>query len=186
MKRLQKKIYESHKTAGYRILNHGDAWVNNFMFTYIDDKPEEVTFVDYQLSYYTSPGIDLNYFFNTSPTSEVRETKFEPLLKLYHREFADTLKAMKIENIPTIEDLYIEYARCEYYGFMAASSILPILLMCKTHSTESQLDKACDEEAGAKIREAMYHNKIFQSAVKPILLRFENNGVLDELCDIDV
>lgn len=183
MKRLQRNIFDLGKSKGYKVLNHGDAWVNNFMFTYKDGKPEEVIFVDYQLCWYTSPGIDLNYFFNTSTTNDVREKQFSELMEHYYREFSRSLKQLDVKKIPSLDDLYDEYSRCEFYGFMAAAAILPILLLQKENSQESHLEKVNDEEAGTNMRNAMYFNDTYQTAVKPILLRFENNGVLDRLCE---
>ncbi|KAJ9590309.1 hypothetical protein L9F63_027852, partial [Diploptera punctata] len=50
--------------SGYNVLNHGDLWLNNIMFRYNEDSQQvqDVRFVDYQLSYYSSPVVDLFYF----------------------------------------------------------------------------------------------------------------------------
>lgn len=65
----------------FNVLNHNDIWMNNFMFKYSDDsKLEDILLLDYQLSYWGSPGVDLNFFFFGSVESDVREEQFHCLV----------------------------------------------------------------------------------------------------------
>lgn len=52
----------------------------------------DVVFVDYQMSHFTSPGLDVNYFLSTSPSNDVREKKVDQLMEIYYDNFAKTLK----------------------------------------------------------------------------------------------
>lgn len=46
--------------SGFTVLNHGDLWVNNFMFEYDGDmNPTECIFIDFQGSFWGSPAGDL-------------------------------------------------------------------------------------------------------------------------------
>ncbi len=46
--------------CGFRVLNHADLWVNNFMFRYNEDQtPAEVLYIDFQGSFWGSPVNDL-------------------------------------------------------------------------------------------------------------------------------
>lgn len=70
----------------FNVLNHGDVWVNNLMFKYSNTgEPETVMFVDYQLTHYTSPALDLQYFIHTSPRDEVRMRHTDTLLQVRSR-----------------------------------------------------------------------------------------------------
>lgn len=181
VKKLQHQIKVSQKECSFKVLNHGDVWVNNFLYKYKDGKPQEVIFVDYQLCHYTTPGMDLNYFINTSPNNEIRQNQSDQLIQMYYNEFASTLAHLNLLKIPTLEDLYREISRCEFYGFMAISGILPIFLLDKSESKDSHLEKVGDAEEGDEIRNAMYYNKKYQTAAKAILPRFNEHGVLDHL-----
>jgi aminoglycoside phosphotransferase (APT) family kinase protein len=67
----------------FNVLNHGDAWKNNMLFRYTNTgQPESAMFVDYQLSHFTSPVLDLRYFIYTSPRDDVRMRHEKTLLQV--------------------------------------------------------------------------------------------------------
>jgi 8-oxo-dGTP pyrophosphatase MutT (NUDIX family) len=51
------------------------------LFRY-SDVPEDLRFVDFQLLYFSSPVIDLHYFFSTSLCEEVREYHLDRLMEV--------------------------------------------------------------------------------------------------------
>lgn len=162
-------------------MNHGDFWVNNYLFKYEEGKPVDVIFVDFQLCYFSSPGIDLNYFLNTSPQANVRENKRDQILEGYYKHFTQTLADLNVKNIPCEATFKKEVLAREYYGFMAAVGILPIVLLDKEASKDSNFETIGDADAGAKLRHAMYFGENFQRAMKHSLPIFDRNNVLDIL-----
>jgi aminoglycoside phosphotransferase (APT) family kinase protein len=112
------KIYNHVKTDNDKIqvLNHGDLWTNNMMFTYNGKTPTNVIFVDYQLSFYSTPGIDLNYFMWTCPSTEVRKNHWADLIREYYNTFLDAMVTLKARKIPSFDDMKAEIQRRYFYG----------------------------------------------------------------------
>lgn len=87
----------THSTNQYSVLGHGDCWTPNFLMTYEDGEgghrvPKIVKVIDYQLSRYASPAIDLSFFFYSCTSQELREMHYDELLKVYHNNLSELLK----------------------------------------------------------------------------------------------
>ena len=65
--------------SGFNVLNHGDLWINNLMFK---NRTDEIRFLDFQLTHYSSPAIDLHYFITTSANVEVRRNHRDHLIQV--------------------------------------------------------------------------------------------------------
>ena len=65
----------------FNVLNHGDLWINNMVFRY-SDVPEDLRFLDFQVTHFSSPVIDLQLFFSTSLSEEVREYHLDRLMEV--------------------------------------------------------------------------------------------------------
>jgi thiamine kinase-like enzyme len=67
--------------SAFNVLTHCDLWTNNMLFRYCD-VPNDLRFLDFQLAHFSSPAIDLNYFFNTSLCEEVRMNHRDRLMEV--------------------------------------------------------------------------------------------------------
>lgn len=163
-----------------KVLNHGDPWVNNFLFKYNEQQmPSDVIFVDFQLSHWGSPGIDLNYFFYTSCSLEDLVLNREKLLKAYYESFEATLRSNDWINIPSFEDLEKCVLQRESYGFFASFAILPIISLNKQASQDNSLDNMANEEyAKGKIVE-MYTTPRVVETLKYCLKKFYAMKIFD-------
>lgn len=163
------------------MLNHGDMWVNNFMFKYSEQNFQRATsviFLDYQLSFYASPGIDLNYFLNTSPMNSVRENHRDDLIDVYYEAFSGALRALGSTNIPSHSDICKEIQRKEFYGFVAAVGVLPLIINIGK-SESGGVDAFADENIAERMRLQIYKADNYQNAMKYILKRFNDLGIFD-------
>ncbi|KAJ6649395.1 hypothetical protein Bhyg_04629 [Pseudolycoriella hygida] len=164
--------------ATVKVLNHGDLWVNNFLFKYDEGKPVDVVFVDYQLSFYSSPGVDVNYFLSTSPSNEVRENKDDDLIEIYYDNFSRILKKLSKQQY-SFDTIKKEIQSREFYGFGASIGVTPIVMMEKNVSKGSNIENLVDEDASARLRKAMYGSASYRRAMECMLRKFDQHKVLD-------
>lgn len=120
------------KGQGINVLNHGDFHIRNVMLRrgggqdkktleairfvsnlldFVDKIPLYLSFfqIDFQLSVYATPAIDLSFLLYVIVDRECRESKRDQLLSIYHRQFKDTLlKLGYLKPIPTLTDFHVE------------------------------------------------------------------------------
>ncbi|XP_037031965.1 uncharacterized protein LOC119071237 [Bradysia coprophila] len=170
----------NNSPSSIKVLNHGDLWVNNFLFKYEEGKPVDVVFVDYQMSFFSSPGLDINYFLSTSPTNEVREKKVDVLIEVYYNNFSKILKNLSNQQY-SLEAVKKEIRSREFYGFSSSIGITPIIMMDKEASKESSMENLIDEEASARLRNAMYGSQNYRKAMEFMLKKFDDHKVLENI-----
>ncbi|EDS39357.1 conserved hypothetical protein [Culex quinquefasciatus] len=95
------KLYHSD-ACKFKVLNHGDPWVNNIQLN-----DEDVRLVDYQIAFYGSPSFDLLYFITTSASNEIRTSKFDHLIECYHHNLVEGLQRLSSKSTaPTLQELH--------------------------------------------------------------------------------
>lgn len=165
-----------------QVLNHGDLWVNNILFKYQNNESRkllDLVFVDFQMSIWGSPGMDLNYFFYTSLQLCILQNKREALVRVYHESLQQTLNDLKYKKIPTLQDIMLEVKRREPYGFFANYGILPTVSMDKQQSSDNSLDNFLDEEFTKKKVRQMFSSNRLEKTLKYTLPRFQKLGIFD-------
>ncbi|KAL5277995.1 hypothetical protein ACFFRR_002939 [Megaselia abdita] len=158
-----------------KVINHGDCWLNNIMFKYSQNKPVDVKFIDFQFSYLASPGIDINYFLNTSCQVEVLRSHRSELLKVYYKSLTEILQKKDFTPIPSYEDIKYEVFRKEFYGFMAFATLSPIMSMDSEASTDNDFSNIGSEEKQKQI----FQGKIFLEQLDFCLDRYDKLGIFD-------
>jgi thiamine kinase-like enzyme len=104
----------------FNVFNHNDVWINNLLYKYeTSGRVSDVLMVDYQLSYWGSPGIDINYFLYGSVRDEVREKHFDELVGVYYGTLASTLKLLHPnKSVISKKEVLKEIAKKQYLGNM--------------------------------------------------------------------
>ncbi|KAJ9594620.1 hypothetical protein L9F63_027396, partial [Diploptera punctata] len=157
---------------GYNVLIHGDLWLNNIMFRYSDENDvQEVRFVDFQLSYVTSPAIDLLYFLHSSASPEVLANDREILIDEYYNTLCDTFyKLGHGELQPTRDILNAELEKKQVFGVLACLTLRSFALVDRNHLPE--LDKLTKKD------ESSHFSKQYKEALKQLLPLYEEWGWL--------
>jgi thiamine kinase-like enzyme len=112
--------------SGFKVLNHGDDWLNNLMFKIRDDdgSTEAVKLLDYQISYWGSPAGDLFYFLVSSVQDEFKTKHFDEFIAFYHSELVSSLTKLNFdsEKIPTLSELWMDLMEKRQLGELIASN----------------------------------------------------------------
>ncbi|KAH8341064.1 hypothetical protein KR067_004656, partial [Drosophila pandora] len=164
----------------FSVLNHGDAWCNNFMFQYDEaGHLKETYFVDLQMCRYSSPAQDLLYFILSSTDIEFKIAKFDYLVKFYHEKLTENLQLLKYpKELPSLRSLHQSLFNHADWIFPIVSILLPIVLL--EGSDDSNMDTMMDNEgAGDKFRNNMFQNSRIIRHQKEILPWAFNRGTFE-------
>lgn len=168
--------------SGFQILTHGDAWVNNFMIKYDEESnPIDILLIDFQISFWGSPSIELLYFFISSLNDDIKVDHFDELVEFYHIELVNNLKMLNYAKpIPTLGELHIDMIE---KSFFASTCIMFVLFVCKFNSDkEISIDQLFTggEETEALLK-IIYSNESYSKACKKWLPFLNRRGFLDSL-----
>ncbi|XP_068081476.1 uncharacterized protein [Anabrus simplex] len=161
------------------VLCHGDTWCNNMMFKYSNDTLEDMRFVDLQVSFFSSPALDLHNFLYSSASEEVRINHIDSLLEDYHTSFTETLRILNCSkyavSLEQLRKIFKDYA---FYGFFISTTILPVAILEPELSFD--VEGALSKSEGSSGKNAnMYENKVYVNTMKRLFPLFEKDGLLD-------
>ncbi|XP_033149223.1 uncharacterized protein LOC108603861 [Drosophila busckii] len=168
----------------YIVLNHGDMWINNFMYAYENkaqpETPTGAIFVDFQLCFYGSPGCDLNFFLNNCVKLELLQKRRTDIIKAYYKAFSEALAYARYESIPSYEDLLWELRSREIYGLFALFGFLPIVTMPKQLAEDNSMESLNDETFMQKKLDAIFKQKFLNDYYKWCLKRADEVGIFND------
>ncbi|KAK7872610.1 hypothetical protein R5R35_001946 [Gryllus longicercus] len=117
--------------SDWKVLNHGDCWINNIMFKYSEKTGEvaDLRFIDFQITRFASPALDITYFMYTSPQSDVRARHMDRLLMEYCDEFRKTVRSLGYAGrVFSLKELRDEMRRVLFFGFTTSVGTLATVL----------------------------------------------------------
>lgn len=86
------------KMEQYAVIGHGDCWIHNAMFTHEGNdptkKPLDIRIIDWQMSRYASPVLDLSYFLSICTDDKLRAEHYNELLEIYYESLCKYLKQL--------------------------------------------------------------------------------------------
>lgn len=87
-------------------------------------------FLDWQLSRYTSPALDLHFHFFSSTRKALRDDHYTELLNIYHDALTDIVRRLGSdpEKLFRLEDLMEELKACGKYAVIIGVSMVPFVL----------------------------------------------------------
>jgi thiamine kinase-like enzyme len=120
-----------------KVIIHGDCWNNNFMFKHSPDNgslPIKVAMLDWQMSNYSSPILDLSYFLFTCISEEDIED-LDDILRLYYKSMSSYLSQVGADS-STLYPLNIFLQDWKKYCRFGVAMCGLLLKICATDSDE--------------------------------------------------
>lgn len=130
--------------------------------------------VDFQNSFFGSPGCDINFFLNSSVQLDVLVNRRQFLIESYYKTLRQSLRSMHCNHIPSLGDIEREIFRRELYGFFASYAFLPMVAMKKEDSQDNSIEAFANKDFAAKKVKIMFaSNPRTINTLKYALKRFD-------------
>ncbi|XP_055547038.1 uncharacterized protein LOC129731230 [Wyeomyia smithii] len=192
-KKIYKKlshIYQLKESNIYNVLNHGDLHYKNMMYKIENGTTKDILLLDYQISVWGSPAIDIIYSLYVLCSTETRENHRGELIKFYYDEFVASLnKFGHLGKIPTLLDLNVEILKCGHLEIFISTAFLPFMFvrfeeMLEEHSKSSNSDEGFEfdfsnKEKMQEMLEGSYRNPVYTAVMQKSLPVFLTKGFLD-------
>jgi len=164
----------------FSVFNHNDLWIPNIFYKCDENELiHDILFIDFQMPYFGSPGIDLNFIIYGSLTEDTRTSFSKKLLRAYHETLQDVLIALDYKKkIPTLHDIHIEVLKYGFNGVLAAMCEVPLLFYENTEDLQMDLLLANSTKA-EEFRYSLFNNPNYKSFIQALLLEFDDFGYLD-------
>lgn len=136
--------------------------------------------MDFQNSFFGSPGCDINFFLNSSVQLDVLINRRGFLIESYYETLRSSLETMHYDHIPTLEELKMEITSRELYGFFSSYAFLPMVAMKKEDSLDTNLESLANKEFATKKVKIMFtSNPRTTDTLRYALKRFDKLGIFD-------
>ncbi|XP_053691220.1 uncharacterized protein LOC128739748 [Sabethes cyaneus] len=175
-------VFDHQCDDDLRVLAHGDLWINNLLFKYdASGNPIDVILLDFQFCSYSTPVIDLCYFFFTSTKDAIRQDHFEEYVQYYYYLLAEYTEKLKYsKKFPTLHQFQRQLLKKMFYAVYSSFIALPVQINEETADADFEALMGDDERA-QRYRRIIMANTNYQKIVKGLLPKFDRKGLLDKL-----
>jgi hypothetical protein len=119
--------------------------------------------VDFQLTYWTSPAIDLQYFLHTSPSEDILD-KHEVLVAEYYKHLSETLSALGYQGVqPSLKQIKQQLQKRGMYIVLRCCTILPLVLVDRNKVPD--FTGGMNEENSVQLSNLFSYATLFQNRV---------------------
>ncbi|XP_052840985.1 uncharacterized protein LOC128255423 [Drosophila gunungcola] len=160
-------------------LVHGDCWTTNVMYLHDDEgNPTTVLPIDFQFSSWTSPVVDLHYFFSTSLKIDVLAKETE-LVQYHYYALKRTLEALSYKGVfPSLFEYQLQFERRRFLSVIIANVFQPIMVYQGSEDCDF-VNLYQDTPEGIKFQDSMYESKEIQRRIDRILPILDAKGFLE-------
>lgn len=165
----------------FNVLTHGDLWSNNIMFQH-DKKTGNTTdaiLVDFQLSSFQSPMLDIIYSFFSSSNEQITEVYWEELLQFYHHELTQCLRKLGFAGRqPRLLELHQELLTRGIFGAILGMFVLAVRNL-KDAEGADMLRFLSDKPEDREYRKELMLKPECRKGLEFLLRYCDRKGILD-------
>ncbi|KAF5293378.1 hypothetical protein FQA39_LY02863 [Lamprigera yunnana] len=176
---IEEKICATGKPSKkFNVLNHGDFWCNNILFHYEQNgQVDDAVFVDYQVSLFTSPVLDLHHFVTTSLSNNVKSDHMNTILNYYFDKLMLHLNEANIEAFLTREEFFDDFKERAFVALGEMAFSLP--LVKAPPRKDATLIKYIAENEEGSFRHDCFNNPKYIKELEQLLSFYENLGIFN-------
>lgn len=166
----------------FNVVNHGDLWSSNLMYNFDESESlNDAILLDFQISFYGCPAMDLSYLLYTSSADDVQEKEWDQLLMLYHRELVSSLEKFEYpKRLPTLSDIHKGMLTKGFLGCLFSFLLVGVRQVEDTANADLAHLMNDDDEAN-EFREMMFTHPKFVARIQYLLDFYERKGYLEPL-----
>lgn len=163
----------------FNVLCHGDTWSNNLLYSYDENRnPNEVIFIDFQLSFWGTQSFDVYYTFATSSQPQVKRNEFDNIIHIYHSELVSNLSKLKYTGkILSLDELFAELMKTGLIPAIWAIG-LPLTTLDGTEAANLH-NFVNDDEAADTFKKSIYQSEKYSKLLEALYLFLDERGQLD-------
>lgn len=148
------------------VINHGDVWLNNFMFN-----GDECVLVDFQLTRYVPAMTDVAQLIYYNARRELREKCEIDLLKYYHEVLCKVLTDGGEMILPRFEDIVEEYEEMRIIGIITICLYFPMnqvdgKTLAEMSKNPERLDRLMAKDRANVVFELMEENQGYRELIE--------------------
>lgn len=177
-----------NSSENWKVVCHGDLWINNLMFHYQDGKVNNVKLVDLQTIRYTNLTCDILMLLYSSTEGAMRSKHMDQLIEIYHESLISSLRdylenksyrqeLATLEHEFTLENIKSELAVRSLYGLGTSLWVMPAVTFV---SLSLSLMKTINQESHDEIMMQL-QPKEYHARVRDIVKEFYERGFLDNI-----
>uniref|UniRef100_A0A1B0C8D6 CHK kinase-like domain-containing protein n=1 Tax=Lutzomyia longipalpis TaxID=7200 RepID=A0A1B0C8D6_LUTLO len=178
LKKLRKSYIPNKPNDGFNVLNHGDFHIKNLLF--INDENDdinEISFIDFQISVWCSPAIDLNYVLYVNASTETRDNHRDELIRIYHTKFCSFLEELGcLKKPPSLLELHIELLK---NGFFEVLLSIQFMAMFYANFEEMAKEDLSDPNLMEKMTKKLYTESPMRPVLEKLIVQFLHKGYFE-------
>lgn len=185
------RIMHNHvknSSNNWKVICHGDLWINNLMFHYHNDKVKHVKFVDLQTIRYSNLTCDILMLLYSSTEGDLRHKHMDRLIQIYRESLISNLREhleksyqpelASLEKEFTFESIKAEFADRSMYGLATSLWVMPAITF---KSLSNELDSFVGSLIDQRKKHEKHEPKEFHTRVRDIVKEFYDRGFLDNI-----